>query len=81
VVTRADVLLRVVERGNSLEELFLSGRTGNWASRYWSYLVITLAALIFWCQKLGGLPVGAAQAAGFIDGQLALTFVLMGIVF
>src|SRR5258708_21785816 len=43
--------------------------------------LITLASTYFFVAKTWWLPVGAAQAAGFIDGQLALTFVLMGIVF
>ncbi|MGD1021305.1 MAG: cytochrome c oxidase subunit II [Candidatus Sulfotelmatobacter sp.] len=43
--------------------------------------VITLASTYFFVAKTWWLPVGAAEAAHFIDGQLALTFVLMGIVF
>ena len=43
--------------------------------------LITLASTYFFVAKTWWLPVGAAQATGFIDGQLALTFVLMGIVF
>src|ERR1700683_5768831 len=43
--------------------------------------LITLVSTYFFVAKTWWLPVGAAEAAGFIDGQLALTFVLMGIVF
>src|SRR6202789_1158516 len=43
--------------------------------------LITLASTYFFVAKTWWLPVGAAEAAHFIDGQLALTFVLMGIVF
>src|ERR1700722_1706630 len=43
--------------------------------------LITLISTYFFVAKTWWLPVGAAQAAGFIDGQLALTFVLMGIIF
>src|ERR1022692_3046306 len=43
--------------------------------------LITLASTYFFVAKTWWLPAGAAEAAHFIDGQLALTFVLMGIVF
>ena len=43
--------------------------------------LITLVSTYFFAAKTWWLPVGAADAAKFIDGQLALTFVLMGIVF
>ncbi|HEY6337294.1 MAG TPA: cytochrome c oxidase subunit II [Candidatus Sulfotelmatobacter sp.] len=43
--------------------------------------LITLVSTYFFVAKTWWLPAGAADAAGFIDGQLALTFVLMGIVF
>jgi hypothetical protein len=43
--------------------------------------LITLVSTYFFVAKTWWLPVGAAEAAGFIDGQFALTFVLMGIVF
>ena len=43
--------------------------------------LITLASTYFFVAKTWWLPVGASAATGFIDGQLALTFVLMGIVF
>ena len=43
--------------------------------------LITLISTYFFVAKTWWLPVGAAEAAGFIDGQFALTFVLMGIVF
>jgi len=43
--------------------------------------LITLISIYFFVAKTWWLPVGAAEAAGFIDGQFALTFVLMGIVF
>ena len=43
--------------------------------------LITLASTYFFVAKTWWLPVGASAAAGFIDGQFALTFVLMGIVF
>src|ERR1700679_524789 len=43
--------------------------------------LITLASTYFFVAKTWWLPIGAAEAAHFIDGQLALTFVLMGIVF
>src|SRR5271166_3276821 len=43
--------------------------------------LITLASTYFFVAKTWWLPVGAAAAANFIDGQFALTFVLMGIVF
>ena len=43
--------------------------------------LITLISTYFFVAKTWWLPAGAAEAAHFIDGQLALTFVLMGIVF
>src|SRR6202045_2853533 len=43
--------------------------------------LITLASTYFFVAKTWWLPVGASAATGFIDGQFALTFVLMGIVF
>src|ERR1700733_10129257 len=43
--------------------------------------LITLASTYFFVAKTWWLPVGAAEAAHFIDGQFALTLVLMGIVF
>src|SRR5271163_3179977 len=43
--------------------------------------LITLASTYFFVAKTWWLPVGASAAAGFIDGQFALTCVLMGIVF
>jgi len=43
--------------------------------------LITLASTYFFVAKTWWLPVGASAAAGFIDGQFALTLVLMGIVF
>jgi cytochrome c oxidase subunit II len=43
--------------------------------------LITLTSTYFFVAKTWWLPVGAAASAQFIDGQFALTFVLMGIVF
>jgi heme/copper-type cytochrome/quinol oxidase subunit 2 len=43
--------------------------------------LITLASTYFFVAKTWWLPVGASAATGFIDGQFALTLVLMGIVF
>jgi len=43
--------------------------------------LITLISTYFFVAKTWWLPVGASAATGFIDRQLALTFVLMGIVF
>jgi cytochrome c oxidase subunit II len=43
--------------------------------------LITLASTYFFVFKTWWLPVGAAASANFIDGQFALTYVLMGIVF
>jgi cytochrome c oxidase subunit II len=43
--------------------------------------LITLVSTYFFVAKTWWLPVGAAAAAQWIDGQFALTFVLMGIVF
>src|SRR5580693_5959363 len=43
--------------------------------------LITLISTYFFAAKTWWLPVGAAEAAHFIDGQFALTLVLMGIVF
>jgi cytochrome c oxidase subunit 2 len=43
--------------------------------------LITLVSTYFFVAKTWWLPVGAAEAAGFIDHQFALTYVLMGIVF
>ncbi len=43
--------------------------------------LITLVSTYFFVAKTWWLPVGASAAAGFIDGQFALTLVLMGIVF
>src|ERR1039457_3843431 len=43
--------------------------------------LITLASTYFFVDKTWWLPAEAAEAAHFIDGQFALTFVLMGIVF
>ena len=43
--------------------------------------LITLVSTYFFVAKTWWLPVGAAEAAGFIDHQFALTYALMGIVF
>src|SRR5258708_38874543 len=43
--------------------------------------LITLVSTYFFVAKTWCLPVVAAEAAGFIDHQFALTYVLMGIVF
>jgi cytochrome c oxidase subunit 2 len=43
--------------------------------------LITLISTYFFAAKTWWLPEGAATAAKFIDGQFALTYVLMGIVF
>jgi cytochrome c oxidase subunit 2 len=43
--------------------------------------LITFVSTYFFVAKTWWLPVGAAEAANFIDGQFALTFVLMGIIF
>jgi cytochrome c oxidase subunit II len=43
--------------------------------------LITLASTYFFVAKTWWLPVGASAAAGWIDHQFALTFVIMGIVF
>src|SRR3984885_3984238 len=43
--------------------------------------LITLASTYLSVAKTWWLQVGASAATGFIDGQFALTFVLMGIVF
>ncbi len=42
---------------------------------------ITLTSTYFFIWHPWWLPAGAAASAGFIDGQFALTYVLMGIVF
>ena len=43
--------------------------------------LITLISTYFFVAKTWWLPAGAAAAAGWIDHQFALTFVIMGIVF
>src|SRR5215467_9349620 len=43
--------------------------------------LITFVSTYFFVAKTWWLPPGAAAAAGFIDGQFTLTFILMGIVF
>ena len=43
--------------------------------------LITFASTYFFVAKTWWLPVGAAEAAGFIDGQFTLTLILMGIIF
>jgi cytochrome c oxidase subunit 2 len=43
--------------------------------------LITLASTYFFAAKTWWLPAGASAAAGWIDHQFALTFVIMGIVF
>ena len=43
--------------------------------------LITLVSTYFFVAKTWWLPVGASAAAGWIDHQFALTFVIMGIVF
>ena len=43
--------------------------------------LITLASTYFFVAKTWWLPVGAAEAAGWIDHQFALTFVIMGVIF
>ena len=43
--------------------------------------LITLASTYFFVAKTWWLPAGASAAAGWIDHQFALTFVIMGIVF
>ena len=44
-------------------------------------VLITLASTYFFVAKTWWLPAGASAAAGWIDHQFALTFVIMGIVF
>jgi cytochrome c oxidase subunit 2 len=43
--------------------------------------LITLASTYFFAAKTWWLPHGASEAAKWIDGQFALTYVLMGVVF
>ena len=43
--------------------------------------LITFVSTYFFVAKTWWLPVGASAAAGWIDGQFTLTFVIMGIVF
>jgi heme/copper-type cytochrome/quinol oxidase subunit 2 len=43
--------------------------------------LITLISTYFFVAKTWWLPVGASAATHWIDGQFALTFVIMGIVF
>jgi cytochrome c oxidase subunit 2 len=43
--------------------------------------LITLVSTYFFVAKTWWLPHGASTAAQFIDGQFALTYILMGIVF
>jgi len=43
--------------------------------------LITIASTYFFVAKTWWLPAGASAAAGWIDHQFALTFVIMGIVF
>ena len=43
--------------------------------------LITLVSTYFFVAKTWWLPHGASTAAEFIDGQFALTYVLMGIIF
>ena len=43
--------------------------------------LITFVSTYFFVAKTWWLPVGASAAAGLIDGQFTLTFVIMGIVF
>jgi len=43
--------------------------------------LITLASTYFFVAKTWWLPVGASAAAGWIDGQFTLTFIIMGIIF
>ena len=43
--------------------------------------LITLISTYFFVAKTWWLPVGASAAAGWIDGQFTLTFIIMGIVF
>jgi cytochrome c oxidase subunit 2 len=43
--------------------------------------LITLASTYFFVAKTWWLPAGASAAAGWIDHQFALTFVIMGVVF
>jgi cytochrome c oxidase subunit II len=43
--------------------------------------LITFASTYFFAAKTWWLPHGASEATAFIDGQFALTFILMGIVF
>ena len=42
---------------------------------------ITLISTYFFVAKTWWLPVGASAAAGWIDHQFVLTFIIMGIVF
>jgi cytochrome c oxidase subunit II len=43
--------------------------------------LITLVSTYFFVAKTWWLPVGASESTSFIDGQFALTYVIMGIVF
>ena len=85
VVNSPPTVACAVRRGNGRGEIvvvLLWRRTGEWASRYWLLIwLITLISTYFFVAKTWWLPVGAAAATAFIDGQFALTFVLMGVVF
>jgi cytochrome c oxidase subunit II len=43
--------------------------------------LITLVSTYFFVAKTWWLPVGASAAAGWIDGQFTLTFIIVGVVF
>src|SRR5580765_116744 len=43
--------------------------------------LITLISTYFFVAKTWWLPAGASAAAGWIDGQFTLTFIIMGVVF
>ena len=43
--------------------------------------LITLVSTYFFVAKTWWLPAGASAAAGWIDGQFTLTFIIVGVVF
>jgi cytochrome c oxidase subunit II len=81
-VTLAPTGARVVGRGIGRGEILCA--QGDWGMGLALMVLIWLITLVstyFFVAKTWWLPVGAAAAAQWIDGQFVLTFILMGIVF
>src|SRR5579871_6684236 len=80
--TRRRLLLALWDAGAAVGKSFAPrGYWGMGLALLVLIWLITLISTYFFVAKTWWLPVGASAAAHWIDGQFALTFVIMGIVF